>query len=125
MSYPFQIYVADTETTGLDSIKNDIIELSIYHINQERQKTWFLRAVHPETAQPDALRINGHKLEDISHKTAEGKEKYKEPKDVIIDIENWMMEDGASPDEKILCGQNITFDENFLQRLWKDNGSSD
>jgi DNA polymerase III epsilon subunit-like protein len=125
MDYPFQIYVADTETTGLDYLKNEICELSMYHLNQDRQKTWFLKIEHPENAQADALRINGHKLEDISHKTAEGKSKYKDPSDVIVDVENWMLEDMASPAEKILCGQNITFDENFLVALWKNKNSYD
>jgi DNA polymerase III epsilon subunit-like protein len=125
MDYPFQIYIADTETTGLDYLQHDIVELSLYHLNQDRQKTWQLKAMRPESAQPDALRINGHKLEDISHKTAEGRASYGEPKDVIVSIENWMLEDMASPEEKILCGQNIQFDENFLRVLWDSNGAKE
>ena len=125
MDLPFQIYIADTETTGLDENINEIIELSLYHLNQNRQKTWHLRALKPETAQPDALRINGHSLENISHKTAEGREKYKEPKTVVVDVENWMMEDLSSPEEKILVGHNIQFDENFLRRLWDNQNSKD
>lgn len=123
MNYPFQIYVADTETTGLDHSKHEIIELSMYHVNLDRQRTWYIKPMHPELAQADALRINGHKLEDISHKTAEGREKYQEPSKAIVDIENWMLEDMASPEEKILSGQNITFDETFFKSLWsKHNG---
>ncbi len=125
MDYPFQIYVADTETTGLDYLQHEIVEISMYHLNQDRAKTWQLRALRPETAQPDALRINGHKLEDISHKTAEGKASYGEPKDVIVSIENWMMEDMSSPDEKVLCGHNIGFDEDFIRVLWESNGSKE
>lgn len=118
MTYPFQIYVADTETTGLDYLKHEIIELSIYHINQDRQKTWFIKPEKPQDAEPDALRINGHKIEDISHQTASGREKYIDASKVISDVENWMMEDMCSPEEKILAGQNISFDENFLRHLW-------
>jgi DNA polymerase III epsilon subunit-like protein len=125
MDYPFQIYVADTETTGLDYLKHDIVELSLYHLNQDRQKTWLLKSPRSEAAQPDALRINGHKLEDISHKTAEGRASYQEPKDVIVSIENWMLEDGASPEEKVLCGQNIGFDEDFIRVLWESNGAKE
>lgn len=125
MDYPFQIYIADTETTGLDFLINEICEISIYHLNQDRQKTWFLRALKPETIQPDALRINGIKIEDLLHKTAEGREKYKEPKEVLVEIENWMADDLSPSTERILVGQNIQFDSNFLEKLWKDNGASD
>lgn len=125
MDYPFQIYIADTETTGLNYLQHDIVEFSLYHLNQDRQKTWYLKSIRPEHAQPDALRINGHKLEDITHKTAEGREKYREPKDIIVEIENWMLEDMASPEEKILCGQNIQFDENFLKALWESNNAKE
>lgn len=125
MDYPFQIYVADTETTGLNYLSHEIIELSIFHLNKERQKTWFLKCNRPEVAEIDALRINKHVLADISHQTAEGREKYKEPASVIVDIENWMMEDLSSPGDKILCGQNISFDADFLEKLWDDNGSKE
>lgn len=125
MDYPFQIYVADTETTGLDYLQHDIVELSLYHVNLDRQKTWLLRAPRFASAQPDALRINGHKLEDISHQTADGRERYLEPRDAVVSIENWMMEDMASPEEKILCGHNIQFDEDFISSLWESNNSKD
>lgn len=125
MDYPFQIYIADTETSGLDYLKHDILELSLYHLNQDRQKTWCLKAVNPEQAEPEALRINGHKLTDITHQTPEGRERYQDPAKVMVEVENWMLEDLARPDEKILCGHNIQFDENFLQALWKKNNASD
>jgi ATP-dependent DNA helicase DinG len=125
MDYPFQIYVCDTETTGLNYLSNEILEISMYHVNQDRQKTWHLQCLKPETVQPDALRINGIKLEDATHKTAEGKDKFKHPKDVIVDIENWMMEDMSASTDRILVGHNIGFDSNFITKLWNDNGAED
>lgn len=37
------IYFLDTETTGLNPLENEIIEISIYRLNDNNQKTWFIR----------------------------------------------------------------------------------
>lgn len=73
----FTFYVADIETTGLDSHLHDVIELSLYKLGAEEdiaQKTWCLKPLNPDTIDPVSLKINGHKLEDLLHKTKEGRE---------------------------------------------------
>lgn len=121
----FSIYVLDTETTGLDPQLNEIIEVSFYHINNERQETWFLKPSNYETIQTDALRINGHKMEDLKMLTPYGKETYKEPTRVISEIENWFMDDLCTGRERILVGQNPSFDQQFLQNLWQRNNGKE
>lgn len=125
MTLPFQVYICDTETTGLDYLQHEIIELSMLHLNSDRQKTWCLRAEKPEVAEPDALRINGHRIDDISHKTADGRARYKAASEVLVEVENWMMEDMSPPEERILVGQNVSFDEQFLRALWLRLGSKE
>jgi DNA polymerase III alpha subunit (gram-positive type) len=121
MNSKFTFYVCDVETTGIDYLKNDIIELALHRVNDDVSKTWHIKAINIDNIDQPALRINGHKLEDILHKTAEGKEKYREPLKVLAEIENFMMEDGVSSEERILVGQNIQFDLRFLQKLWERN----
>lgn len=118
MNLPFQIYVTDTETTGLEVLTSEILELTLYHINQERSETWYLKPDKPENASPDALRVNGHKLADISHQTEEGRKLYQDPAKVIIDIENWINKDNNSSELRLLVGHNVGFDMKFLQTLW-------
>jgi DNA polymerase III epsilon subunit-like protein len=125
MAFKFELYFADTETTGLDHLKNEIIELSIYRLSDDSQRTWCLRPTKYDTIQPDALRVNGHKLEDLKHQTAFGKETYLEPNKVIPDIENWFLNDGMSAEDRILIGQNPRFDLAFLQDLWIQQGAKD
>lgn len=120
----YVIYVGDTETTGLDPEVQDVIEISLCRFSMDSpedrdQRTWFLKAVNPMTIQEEALKINGHKREDIIHFTKAGKEKYLEPVDVVLDIENWIMEDDVSVMDRMLVGQNIDFDIKFLKELWK------
>ena len=124
------IYVGDTETTGMDYKIHDVIEISLCRFSLDSpdnrdQRTWFLKAQNPMTIQEEALKINGHKREDIIHFTKAGKEKYLEPSDVVLDIENWIMEDDVSVMDRILTGQNIEFDVRMLKELWKRVDASD
>lgn len=119
MKYSF--YVADIETTGLDSHLHDVIELSLYRLGatgDDAQKTWCFKPLTPDTIDPDALRINGHKLDDLLHKTREGRERYIDPATNIIDVENWLAEDGFPAEKRFLIGQNIGFDKDRLEQLW-------
>jgi len=65
------------------------------------------------------MRVNGHKIEDVTHKTEYGKRSYIDPHKAIVEIENWIMEQGSSREEVFLIGQNIQFDYNMMQNLWK------
>lgn len=125
MAFKFELYFADTETTGLDSLKNEIIELSIYRLSDDTQRTWCLKPKKYDTISMDALRVNHHKLEDLKHLTKFGQETYLPPSKIIPDIENWFLGDGMSSEDRILIGQNPRFDLGFLQELWKQENCSD
>lgn len=124
----FSFYVADIETTGLDSHAHDVIELSMYRLGDESenaQKTWCFKPLNPESIDPAALRVNGHKLDDLLHKTKEGRERYLDPHKVIVDVENWLADDGLPADKRFLIGQNIGFDKERLEQLWIKCNSKD
>lgn len=124
----FSFYVADIETTGLDSHTHDVIELSMYQLGNDRdnaQKTWCLKPLNPEAIEPEALRINGHKLEDLLWQTGEGRGRYLEPSRVLVDVENWLADDGRPAANRFLIGQNISFDKERLEQLWSKCQMSD
>jgi DNA polymerase III alpha subunit (gram-positive type) len=131
MSYEnYVIYVADTETTGTDHLKNEVIELSIIRLflgtdKPDEQKSWLLRATSPENISDEALAVNGHKREDILGISKFGRENYLLPKVALPQIENWIAEDDMTIDDRILAGHNISFDFNFLQSAWDRNDASD
>jgi DNA polymerase III epsilon subunit-like protein len=115
----YEIYACDTETTGIE-LENDIIEVSLIRLSTGEQKTWFLRPLNVENISTDALRINGHKLEDLKGLTAFGKETYLDPQSVVLEIEKWVCDDFVSSDDRFLMGQNLPgFDKPMLEALWK------
>lgn len=127
----YVLYIIDTETTGMIPEEHDIIEISACRILLDKdeptreQKTWLLKAINPRSIEDDALRVNGHKREDITHMSKFGKENYKEPADVVSEIELWMMEDSVSAIDRIFIGQNPKFDIDMMKALWKKVGSKD
>lgn len=112
-------YVIDTETTGLSFVDNDVIEVSILRLSDNEQKTWCIKPINNKNITSDSLRINGHKLEDLLHQTKFGKDTYLEPSKVIIEIENWLAEDNLPAENRMMVGQNISFDKYMLENLWK------
>mgnify|MGYP006315861221 FL=1 len=119
------LYCLDVETTGLDPLKNEVIELSIKRMSDGEQRTWFIKPNNINDIDPVSLKLNHHVLEDLLHKTVEGREKYKPQEEVLIDIENFLNEDGLSTRNRVPMGQNIGFDVAFLNQLWKNNNAHD
>ena len=114
----FELFCIDTETDGLDPRLNNVIEISIKNIRTGDQKTWNLKPLNPENIQPKALQVNGANIDDLLWKTAAGKAKYKEPEEVLPDIENWLADSGAPIQDRIMVGHNINFDYEMLKYLW-------
>ena len=121
----YTVYVADCETTGLSYQKNDIIEVSFYRMSDDVQKTWCMHPFDMNNIDDVALKINGHKREDITLQTAHGKATYKDPISTLVEIENWIMEDGCTAEERVLCGHNIPFDREFFSATWAKANASE
>lgn len=115
----YSFYVIDTESTGLDPVKHDVIEISIVRVSDDTQKTWHLKPLSIDNIDPSALRVNGYKLEDLSHKTKYGIDTFKDPNKCIVEIENWLSEDNVPTEKRCIVAQNAAFDKFMLEYLWK------
>ena len=122
----FTFYGCDVETTSLDHTKGDIIEISFYRLNDDVQKTWYLRAVNVDNIETGALEVNSHLYEEITWQTKEGKLKYKDPKKALIEIDKFFMEDNSTSDTRFIIGHNITiFDIPYIKEMYKRYDMSD
>lgn len=115
----------DTETDGLDPVKNNVIEISLYRLSDDVQKTWFIKPINVDNIEPAALRVNGHKIEDLKGQTKYGRDTYQDPNKVIIEIENWLGEDNCPATSRCLIAHNVNFDKNMLEQLWFKCGAQD
>ena len=121
----YSFIVVDTETTNLNLVDCGVIELSILKLSNGEQKTWCLKPFETDHIDAGALRINGHKLEDITHKTREGRERYLDPHKVIVEVENWLALDNCPAEKTCAIGQNVSFDKDRLEQLWIKCSSKD
>jgi len=119
----YELYVCDCETTGLLAPVHSPVEISIYRLSTDEQRTWFLRPLNFAAISTDALRVNGLKIEDLKGLAKEGREKYRDPSQVLVEIENWIMNDGCPSDLRMLVGQNVPFDKGMLEALWEKCGT--
>jgi DNA polymerase III epsilon subunit-like protein len=113
----YVFYGVDTETTGI-KIGSNVIELSLYRLSDDIQRTWFIRPIDFDTIELEALRVNHHKLEDLRGETKYGRETYMDPKRAIVEVENWLNEDDVPTAQRCLVAHNAAFDKGMLEHLW-------
>lgn len=112
------ITVLDTETTGLDVKKHEIIQLGLIKANLldyneitilDKQQ-YNIRPVNIKTASPEALKINGY-----SEKLWENSIPFKNCFEVLNEIFS---------NSEFLIGQNLIFDLKFLNKEYRRHGLS-
>jgi DNA polymerase III epsilon subunit-like protein len=121
----YVLYFTDIESNGLDSRVHSPIEISLYRLSDDVQKTWFLKPLDVDSSQEQALKINEHKLEDLRGETKYGRDTYMDPNKVLVEIEEFVLDDGVPTSNRCLVGQNVSFDKDMLQQLWIRCGVGD
>ena len=110
----------DTETTGFDPEKNDIIELSaIIEVDNEVKEsfTFFIQPRNWEHISPEALAVNGYKEEDLKNFTAPG-DAYK----ALIEKLKAYVDQYDRNDKFIVVGYNVRFDMDMLRGFFNKCG---
>ena len=104
----------DLETTGLDAIRCEIIDMAVVPLNADftvsaeiPEFTSRIKAEHPETAETDALRVNGMNPHDgVPLET------------VRKDFVAWMRDNGIG--KIVPLGHNLGFDMKFLLKTFPE-----
>jgi len=127
------LYVIDTETTGLDPKIHDVIEISILRFKDDVHKTWYIKPTNFETISLEALEVNKIKIEDLrrdpksitEHEKSLGIRAYRNLKEVLPEIENFIVEGGSSTKDRVLTGQSIIFDFEMIKEMWIKGDAED
>ncbi len=103
------LIVTDTETTGLNPLVHDLIEIGAIYVNQEtmEEEDRFeakIKIQHPEMADEKALQVNGY--------TREMWASAKELPTVVRDFNEWAA-------EGIMVAQNVAFDYTFCMEAFR------
>ncbi len=110
----------DTETTGLDPHKHEIVQLAGIIEAPGVLATEFNYKVAPldfESISDEAMKVHGMSIEEVK--------KHASPKDVHMEFKK-LLYGYVSPydpmDKLILCGQNVQFDSNMLRSFFAKQG---
>lgn len=109
-----QFYVIDTETTGLSPAIHEIVEISIIRCSDRNQITKNIKALRPEKASFEALKVINKSYKDIV--CGEDRET------VVNAISSFLEEDGYTPEHRCMVAHNAVFDKNFCHALWTSVG---
>lgn len=106
------MYVADCETTGLDSTRQEITEISIIRVSDRVQLNKNVKCDRPQNANLDSLRITNKTMSDLS----KGDSKI----DVIKSVQKFLNEDKLTSAHRCFICHNSLFDRKFLHAMWKE-----
>lgn len=106
------IAITDIETTGLDPMAHEIIEIGLFVVDQKTLSVVDrldvkVRPEHIETAQREALKVNGYRAEDWSG---------------AVSLKEAMTLFGEKTRGAIFCAHNVTFDWFFVHEAFRKTG---
>lgn len=103
-------WILDTETTGLDATRQEVVEIGVIRVETKVQLWKNIKAEYPERSSWDALKICNKTLADL--------EKGDTKEQVIEVCEKFFSEDGLTPAHRCIIAHNASFDRKFLHALW-------
>lgn len=106
-----KIAIIDIETTGLDPLKHEIIDIGAVIFDDQSMKSkefsFLVKPEHPETGSKEAYRINGY-----------DKELWEDAKS----LKEAMILLSKEVNDAVFCAHNMIFDWSFLQEASKNTG---
>lgn len=116
----------DTETTGLDPVRNGLIQISFQIVDKdcrvsEMEFDSYIKPFKGDLVSEQALEINGISLDDLGDFPSPA-EVYNQIKDIFDKYIDKYKKDKDFEDTFLCIGHNIHFDLRFLHQFWNKNG---
>lgn len=104
------LIIADIETTGLKHNYHDLVEISMIRYDSMLQISRIVKADNPNRASFDALKITAKSIDDLYMGISK--------KQMVADIEDFLLQDGLTAEHRCIVGHNIGFDRSFIHHIW-------
>lgn len=108
-------YLLDSETSGLSEKLHEVVEISVIRAEDKMQITREIKALYPERANLDSLKIIGKTKYQISQGIL--------PSQAVQEFNNFINLDGSSSKKRCIIAHNAQFDRKFMHKMWADNNS--
>jgi DNA polymerase III alpha subunit (gram-positive type) len=106
-----QYYIGDTETSGLNSTTQEVIEISLIRASDKTQINRLIKADFPKNASIDALNITGKTISDLYKGVSK--------QQAVSDIVKFFDQDGLTPEHRCVVFHNAPFDRRFIFSLFE------
>lgn len=109
----YKVLVIDTETGGLDPMKQSILSVGAVVLQDGEVKDEFYQVLREESVIADerALQVNGFTVEEIEHDGTE-------IRDALFQFKAFLRKNGFTT-RTVLAGHNVGFDVGFLKRWFR------
>lgn len=106
-----EYYITDVETTGLKLGVNEINQISVLRISDNKQITHNIKVRHPNTYSREALEVQGITPDDLK--------KGIKLELAVADINKFFLEDCQKNNEgRCMIAYNAPFDRKFIHEAW-------
>lgn len=104
------LYIIDTETTGLSIDVHEINQISVLRVEDREQLDIQIKVKKPHVYNPQALEIQGISPADLRQgDTIE---------DAVAMVNTFLSEDGKTKAHRCMIAHNAPFDRKFVHRAW-------
>lgn len=110
MTSNLSYFVIDTESTGMNIQKHEIVEISIIRVTDRKHFTRTIKAEKPQNADPNALKIIGKNFYDL----IQGEDR----KIIVSQINQFLDLDGTNAKHRVIIAHNSSFDRRFIWSMF-------
>ena len=106
-----ELYLLDTETTGLAVDVHEINQISVMRVHDKAQVTFQVKVRRPNVYNIEALKVQGISPKDLLNGVR--------IEEATKNVDAFLAEDGKTKAHRCIIAHNAPFDRKFVHRAWE------